>query len=158
MLGLTILKLFIVAATILSLLIVPGNSTAFFTGIFIFSGSLINDYANLIYTTINGKKMSVQKVAGCLGLSLSFVYLLLSVAGFMNIIKLVSNNKTVMLVPGEISGSTIVLPDFSIPIYFIVWPLAIFMILTLFELVFSFKRTDIRRNTTNNVGGAKNEC
>lgn len=103
--------------------------------------------------------MRVQKAAGGLGLSVSVAYLLLSFAGFMNIIKLTfDNSKSVALVPGEIPGSIIILPDFSMPIYFVVWPLSIFVALTIFELVFSFKRTDARKKTTNDVGGAKSEC
>lgn len=158
MLGLTILKLIIIAVTILSLLIVPENSTAFFTGIFIFSGSLINDYVNLIYTA-SGEKMKVQRTVGCVGFSVSVVYLLLSVAGFMNILKLVSDkDASMMLVPGMVPGSTVLLPEFSVPVHVIVWPLAVFLVLTFFELVFSFKRTDVRNRTTSNVGGAKSEC
>lgn len=158
MVGLTILRVIIVAATTFSLLIIPENSTAFFTGIFIFSGSLINDYANLLYTAYNQEKLRIQKVISIIALVISAIYFLLSIAGFMNIVKLVfdKNAATGALVPGDIPGSIVLLPDFSLSIYYVVWPLAIFVAFAIIELVIPLKRTDIRK--TVNKEEVKNEC
>ncbi len=142
MLGLRVLKFVIILLTVGSLLIIPENSTAFFIGIFIFSGSLINDYANLLYSD-RRSGATLQKAIALVGGFFSIVYFVLSVLGFMKVLDttiIAGNHERVYLVPGE----NIFLPDFALPLSYIIAFMGIFIILTILEFFNPLKRTDLR--------------
>lgn len=141
MLGLRVLKFVIIVLTVGSLLIIPENSTAFFIGIFIFSGSLINDYANLLYSD-KEKGITLQKSIAVIGGVFSIVYFVLAVLGFMKVLDttiIAGKYERVYLIPGE----NIFLPDFEIPLSYVVACMGIFVVLTILEFFNPLKRTDL---------------
>lgn len=142
------MRLVIICLTIGSLLIIPENNTAFFIGIFIFSGSLINDYANLWYSEkTNGKRL--QKIISVIGGGISIIYFILSLLGLMKIVQTTIDTETekLYLIPGE----KVFLPDFSIPLEWVVWFLAIIIVLTLLELFNPMQRTSLSNNNIQEV-------
>lgn len=151
MLGLRVLKLIIISLTIGSLLIIPENDTAFFIGIFIFSGGLVNDYANLWYSD-KRSGVTFQKGISIFGGFISTCYFLLSILGLMKVITttITMDSDKIYLTPGE----NIFLPDFSIPMELVVWFLAIFIILTLLEFVNPMQRTPL--SNSNEISGGVN--
>jgi len=151
LLGLRVLKLIIISLTIGSLLIIPENDTAFFIGIFIFSGGLVNDYANLWYSD-KRSGVTFQKGISIFGGFISTCYFLLSILGLMKVITttITMDSDKIYLTPGE----NIFLPDFSIPMELVVWFLAIFIILTLLEFVNPMQRTPL--SNSNEISGGVN--